>query len=153
MKKTFTFVFAALLIASMILSACATTEEATPEVVVTEAPVVTEEPEAAIGSAEHPIKVLFVPSVDAAEIIAGGELLAAVPVKDELASLTAALQQKHGAQVGLGARLVMGDEQQDIFIVLNTPEGLQTFARPYGGPPGNAPRYAVNHSLDLLRHL
>jgi phosphonate transport system substrate-binding protein len=76
MKKTFAFVFAALLIASMILSACATTEEETPEVVVTEAPVVTEEPEAAIGSPEHPIKVLFVPSVDAAEIIAGGELLA-----------------------------------------------------------------------------
>ncbi len=30
-----------------------------------------------IGTAEHPIKVLFVPSVDAAEIIAGGEILAA----------------------------------------------------------------------------
>jgi phosphonate transport system substrate-binding protein len=31
----------------------------------------------AIGSPEHPIKVLFVPSVDAAEIVAGGELLSA----------------------------------------------------------------------------
>lgn len=72
MKKTFVVVFAALMILAMLLSACATAEE-TPEVVVTEEPVV-EEP--TIGSPEHPIKVLFVPSVDATEIIAGGELLA-----------------------------------------------------------------------------
>ena len=87
MKKSLTAVIVVLMIMSMILAACAPTEEATPEVVVTEAPVVateepvvaTEEPvveEPAIGSPEHPIKVLFVPSVDANEIIAGGELLA-----------------------------------------------------------------------------
>ena len=84
---------------------------------------------------------------------AGGELLASIPGTDELARLTAALQQKHGAQVGLGASLILGPEKQDIYIVLITPEGSQTFARPYGGPAGNAPRYAANHSLDLLRHL
>lgn len=38
----------------------------------------TEEPMAEIGSPEHPIQVLFVPSTDADEIIAGGELLKAV---------------------------------------------------------------------------
>ena len=44
----------------------------------TEAPVATEAPaEPAIGSPEHPIKVLFVPSVDANIIVTGGEVMAA----------------------------------------------------------------------------
>jgi phosphate/phosphite/phosphonate ABC transporter binding protein len=34
-------------------------------------------PEPEVGSADNPVKVLFVPSVDAAEIIAGGDLLSA----------------------------------------------------------------------------
>jgi phosphonate transport system substrate-binding protein len=36
----------------------------------------TEEPMPAIGSEEHPIKVLFVPSVDAQVIVSGGEVMA-----------------------------------------------------------------------------
>ena len=78
--------------ASMILSACggsapAATEApkpATEAPVVTEAPATeaptaapTEAPEPAVGSAEHPIKVLFVPSVDANIITTGGEVMAA----------------------------------------------------------------------------
>ena len=41
------------------------------------APEPTEEPMPAIGSPEHPIKVLFVPSVDAQVIVSGGEVMAA----------------------------------------------------------------------------
>jgi phosphonate transport system substrate-binding protein len=41
----------------------------------TEAPVVTEPAAPAVGSAENPIQVFFVPSTGAEEIIAGGELL------------------------------------------------------------------------------
>jgi phosphonate transport system substrate-binding protein len=64
--------FALLLVTSMLLAACA---QATP----TEAPpppepTATSEP--AIGSAEHPIKVLFVPSVEANVITTGGEIMA-----------------------------------------------------------------------------
>ena len=40
------------------------------------APEPTEEPMPAIGSPEHPIKVLFVPSVDAQVIVSGGEIMA-----------------------------------------------------------------------------
>ena len=66
-KHRFTnLVFAVLLIASLVLSAC---QQATPVPP-------TETPAPAIGSEQHPIKVLFVPSVDAAEIVAGGEKLA-----------------------------------------------------------------------------
>ncbi|GMV33603.1 MAG: phosphate/phosphite/phosphonate ABC transporter substrate-binding protein [Chloroflexi bacterium CFX1] len=86
MNKRNLFVLLTLIVsASMILSACGTpapTEAPATEAPATEEP--TPEPTAepteampAVGSPEHPIKVLFVPSVDAAEITAGGELLAA----------------------------------------------------------------------------
>jgi len=71
---------------ALIVAACSpaveeaapTTTEA-PAVVTTEAPepTTTTEPPPAIGSEERPIKVLFVPSVSAEEIIAGGEILEA----------------------------------------------------------------------------
>ena len=84
---------------------------------------------------------------------AGGVLLSSLPETEELAQLTDSIRQKHEAQVGLGASLVPGTEKHDIQIILITPQGTQSIARPYGGPAGNAPRYAANHCLDLLRHL
>lgn len=87
-RKTFVL-FAVLLIASFALAACqpAATPVPTEPVVPTEAPVEptavpptevvvpTEVPQE-IGTPEHPIKVLFVPSVDAQVIVSGGELMA-----------------------------------------------------------------------------
>jgi phosphonate transport system substrate-binding protein len=91
---------AIIMIASFILSACATATTQAPVAtepppVATEEPMATEEPTAVptavpptavpeptevpepeIGSPEHPIKVLFVPSVDANAIITGGEIMA-----------------------------------------------------------------------------
>lgn len=77
--------FGLLVIASMLLAACGPT--ATPEA---EEPMAEEETMAeeemaeeemaeempAIGSEEHPIKVLFVPSVDTGVIVTGGEVMA-----------------------------------------------------------------------------
>jgi len=40
-----------------------------------------------------------------------------------------------------------------VFIVLITPLGEQQLSRPHGGPPGNAPLWAVNHGLNLIRNL
>lgn len=86
MNKRFAFVLLTLVAAaSMLLAACgpAATEAPVPTeapVVATEAPteapVPTEPPMPAIGSPEHPIKVLFVPSVDANVIVTGGEVMA-----------------------------------------------------------------------------
>ncbi len=62
---------------SLILAACAPATPAPTEApVATEAPA-TEAPMPEVGSAEHPIKVLFVPSVDANVIVSGGEIMAA----------------------------------------------------------------------------
>jgi phosphonate transport system substrate-binding protein len=86
-RRLFAVVFAAVLILSLALTACqpaaapaAPAEPAEPaepvaEVEPTEVPPV-EEAEPALGSAEKPIKVLFVPSVDANAIVTGGEVMA-----------------------------------------------------------------------------
>ncbi len=87
MKNRFAFDLLTLVVAaSMLLSACGPVATEAP--VMTEAPVVateapteapapTEPPMPAVGSPEHPIKVLFVPSVDANIIVTGGEVMAA----------------------------------------------------------------------------
>ena len=83
MKKVSYLLFAMLIVGALVLSACApaATEAPAEEPVVEEpAPAPTEEPAPepempAIGSAEHPIKVLFVPSVDVDFMIAGGDLI------------------------------------------------------------------------------
>lgn len=85
MNKRNLFVLLTLIVTvSMMLSACGT--PATEEPAATEAPTeaATEAPTAepteempAVGSPEHPIKVLFVPSVDANIITTGGEVMAA----------------------------------------------------------------------------
>lgn len=86
-KKIFTArLLMVLVIASLLVAACApaatpapTTEAPMPtkeEPTATPVPEPTATPEPEIGSAEHPIKVLFVPSVDAEKIVAGGQKLA-----------------------------------------------------------------------------
>jgi phosphonate transport system substrate-binding protein len=90
-KSRFSYVLLAAVISiSMLLAACqpAATPTAEPTAVPpTQAPTSTtapsptaepptETPEPAIGSVEHPIKVLFVPSVDANVIVSGGQMMA-----------------------------------------------------------------------------
>lgn len=85
MKKSLYLFFAVMTVFALALSACGsatpapTQEPAAPaptKVPPTAVPTPTEEPMAAIGSPEHPIKVLFVPSVDAQVIVSGGEIMA-----------------------------------------------------------------------------
>ncbi len=87
MKRSLYVLFAVLAVFAFVLAACGPAE-----VPATEAPVVeptavpptavpptaepTAVPEPAIGSPEHPIKVLFVPSVDANIIVTGGDVMA-----------------------------------------------------------------------------
>jgi len=82
MKKLSLFV-SLLVVGVMLLGACTPAATPVPTMAPTEAPVVTEAPTEApvdmgpaIGSEEHPIKVLFVPSVDANIIVTGGEIMA-----------------------------------------------------------------------------
>lgn len=83
----------------------------------------------------------------------GGEVLTTTPTLDELSSSVETYRQTRQAEAGLGVAIRPGDEKQDVFIVVITPEGEQRFSRPYGGPPDYAPRWALHHSLDIIRNL
>lgn len=89
MKKSLYLFFAMLTVFALALAACAPATEApteepamtdepvmTEEPAMTEEPVMTEEPMPELGSPEHPIKVLFVPSVDVDFMISSGDLIA-----------------------------------------------------------------------------
>ena len=65
-KKTWSKLSTFVVLVSLILGACAQATTAAP----------TATPEPVIGSAEHPIKVFFVPSVEANIITAGGDVMA-----------------------------------------------------------------------------
>lgn len=82
-----------------------------------------------------------------------GEVLTDTPNPNELFSRTEELRHSRNADVGLGVAIYPGKEKQDVQLVLITPEGTQHYTRPYGGAPGNAPRWALHHSLDALRNI
>jgi competence/damage-inducible protein CinA-like protein len=88
-----------------------------------------------------------------ADIFCGGEVITERPAQEELSKMTAAYRAARQAVVCLGVAVYPGAERQEVSIVVITPEGTQEFTRPYGGPPEYAPRWALHHSLDLLRKL
>jgi len=83
----------------------------------------------------------------------GGEVLTSTPDPEQLVEITSTYCNNRGADVGLGVALYPGLEKQDVSLALITPEGKKKFIRPYGGPPEYAPRWALHHSLDLIRNL
>jgi nicotinamide-nucleotide amidase len=87
-------------------------------------------------------------------VFRGGEMLAERPKDGEaLLAVTENYRQARGADVGLGVAIYPHGEKQDVQVALITPEGQRTLQRPYGGPPEYAPRWALHHSLDILRNL
>jgi competence/damage-inducible protein CinA-like protein len=83
----------------------------------------------------------------------GGEVLPASPSPAELLENLNQFREAQAAEVGLGVALYPAGEKVDICLVLVSPEGDRRFERPYGGPPEYAPRWALNHALDLVRKL
>lgn len=83
----------------------------------------------------------------------GGEVLKAQPSAEELIEFTEALRQALHAEVGLGLAVLIEDGGQEIQFVIITPRGKRQMARPYVGPPGNAPVWAINHGLDMIRRI
>lgn len=73
--------------------------------------------------------------------------------KEQLFRQVSELRLEQRAEVGLGVSIYPGEERQEIHLALITPEKERRYARPYGGPPGNASRWALHHSLDILRRV
>jgi competence/damage-inducible protein CinA-like protein len=80
----------------------------------------------------------------------GGETLENLNGTKLLDALHAARQARH-ASTALGVRLTIEGEQQNIHIVLISPQGMKERRLTYGGHPKNAPRWAANMALDWLR--
>jgi len=72
---------------------------------------------------------------------------------EEFFELTESFRQYVSAECGLGILVLANSPAQEVYLHLITPETKQTFTKPYGGPPQNAPRWAVHHALDILRNL
>ncbi|MBN2147752.1 MAG: CinA family nicotinamide mononucleotide deamidase-related protein [Anaerolineales bacterium] len=83
----------------------------------------------------------------------GGQMLTTPPSPNDLVELTDAYRQDRQADIGLGVAIHPAGEKQDVYLSLITPEARLQFTRPYGGPPEYAPRWALHHSLDVIRKL
>lgn len=83
----------------------------------------------------------------------GGEVLTAQPTPIELLACTKAYLQTRDASVGLGVAIYPGELKQDFAMVLITPKGTEQLTRSYGGPPQYVSRWALNHSLNLIRNI
>jgi nicotinamide-nucleotide amidase len=80
-----------------------------------------------------------------------GEVLLEVKDPDELSDIIQEYRRVNNSDIGLGTAIFSNKEQQEICIVLITPDGEKRFSRSYGGPPEYAARYTFNHILDILR--
>jgi nicotinamide-nucleotide amidase len=83
----------------------------------------------------------------------GGTIIGKRFTPEELLEITNQYRQSQQADVGLGLLVLPGPEQQQVHLALITPEDQQEYYRPYGGQPENAPHWAANFSLDLIRKL
>lgn len=83
----------------------------------------------------------------------GGEVITDLSTPADLAAAAIAYRQSRQVDICLGIAVFPGAERHEVYLVLVTPDGQQDLIRPYGGPPEYAPRWAVNHGLDLLRKL
>jgi nicotinamide-nucleotide amidase len=83
----------------------------------------------------------------------GALIISEYPTPEELVNITDRFRQSLQAQVGLGVAIHPGAERQEVYLALLTPDGQQTYHRPFGGPPEYAPRWSAHHSLDMIRKL
>lgn len=86
-------------------------------------------------------------------IFAGSETSSSISSLTELKTATQRLLTKHRVEVGLGTLLSAKKEKIEIQVLIITPDGTEHVTPLFGGPPEYAPRWALNHSLNLLRSL
>ena len=82
-----------------------------------------------------------------------GEAITELESPEIFPELTLACRRHHAVDVCLGVALFTVGDRQEIHITLITPKQQDQFVRLYGGPPEYAPRWAVHHSLDILRKI
>lgn len=92
-------------------------------------------------------------NADEAGLFRGGDILAFTPGQEELTEAVRATRRAHQVDVCLGVAIQPEEDRQVVLLSIITPLGEEIITRPFGGPPSYATRWAVYHSLDLLRKL
>jgi nicotinamide-nucleotide amidase len=69
---------------------------------------------------------------------------------ETLAQAAEAVRQEFDASTSIGITLSISGEKQGVDLFIITPLGHKERVLPYGGPPRNASRWAVNTALDQL---
>ena len=81
----------------------------------------------------------------------GGEVLTRRLSDDDLFDFILLYKEKRAVDIVLGLSIMPDSEQQEIYLAMITPEEKTLFPIRYGGPPENAPYWAINKCLDILR--
>ncbi len=82
--------------------------------------------------------------------VLGGEVLPPVG-REELQRAAEELRRSKGADVALAVLLIPGGEMHRLWMLALTPQGQREKESAFPGPPGLAPRWAVNMALEHLR--
>ena len=61
-------------------------------------------------------------------------------------------RERKNADLVLGLMLNTQDDQQELYVALLDDDDVTEYQRIYAGPPGDAKRWALNVSLDLVRN-
>lgn len=80
-----------------------------------------------------------------------GEVLSGLSDPNQLRTKVNQLSQSRSTDLVLGASLNPQNDKQVLNIIFLTPDGEEELVRSYGGPPQQAPTWAVNFCLDLIR--
>lgn len=83
----------------------------------------------------------------------GGKTYPTPMLHEELIRACKAYNEESGADLALGVSLCYGNEVQEVQIALVRGTHEKSISLPYGGPPENAPLWAENQALNLLRLL
>jgi competence/damage-inducible protein CinA-like protein len=81
----------------------------------------------------------------------GGEVLTRGLSDDDLFDFILLYREKRAVDIVMGLTIDPDSEQQEIYLAMITPEEKASFPIHYGGPPENAPYWAINKCLDILR--
>lgn len=87
------------------------------------------------------------------QVFIGGESLNILPEIDEMEALTSRYRASKKADICLGVRLGLEDNQQKLTMILISSQGIKNKERTFGGPPKLIKVWAVNHCLDILRKI
>lgn len=82
-----------------------------------------------------------------------GEVITSLSGAPELLERASTIRRSQPVDVCLGVAVIPAGDRQEVHLALETPNRRDLIARPYGGPPEYASRWAVHHGLDLIRNL